>query len=445
MIAAVLECCAGIDVAKKTLNVCLMKGPADGEPDIELRKFGTFNSDLARLRDWLAGAGCTHVVMESTGSYWKPVYEVLEEKLAVILANGEDVKGRRGQKTDWKDCQLLAHLLRHGMVEASFIPPRPVRDLRDLTRRRRRLVSHALSERNRVAKVLEEANVKLGSVLSNLFGVSGQLMLEKLLSGEPDVVAIADLAQKSARGKIPLIIEALRGHRMSDHHRRLIQYSLEHLAFLEAQIGEIDAEVLRRVEAAGYQQAFELLQSVPGVQQIAAAAILAETGPDMQVFPTPGNLSSWAGVSPGNRISAGKNKNGHTCRGNRWFRTTLVECAWAASLKKGCFLKDRFWKLAPKGRKLALVAIAHTLAILVWKTLATRVPYREAEEEQMDERKRQRLIRHYARRLGRLGVNVSGLRPAPSRSYRTSTGTLVLSANRKPPNKPTGAQLTRNQ
>lgn len=440
MIPAVLECCAGIDVAKKMVNVCLMKGPAAEEPEMEFRLFGTFNADLVKLREWLVAEGCTHVAMESTGSYWVPVYAVLEEVLKVMLANGEDVKGRRGHKTDWKDCQLLAHLLRHAMIQPSFIPPRPIRDLRDLTRRRRRLVGDAASERNRVAKVLEQANVKLGSVLSDLFGVSGQLMLEKLLAGESDLEAIAGLAQRKARSKIPEIVQALEGHRLRDHHRRLIHYSLQHLAFLEQQIAEIDAEVLRLIEEAGYQPAFELMQSIPGVRPITAAAILAETGTDMNVFATPAHLSSWAGVCPGNRTSAGKNKSSHICRGNRWLRTTLVECAWAASVKKGSFLKDRYWKLAVKGRKKALIAVAHNLVILIWKTLATGVPYREPGEPNLDERKRQRLIRHYVRRLGRLGVTVYSLRTEPGRYNRNSAGTITLAQNQKMQNKPTIAQ-----
>jgi transposase len=223
----VVERCAGIDLAKKALNVCLMTGAADQEPEVELRLFGSFNGELNKLREWLIETECTHVVMESTGSYWKPVYAALEGSgIEVILANGEDVKARRGHKTDWKDCQFLANLLRHGMIRASFIPPRAIRDLRDLTRRRRQLIGDATSERNRVQKVLEEANIKLSSVLSDIFGVSGQLMLEKLLDGEPDPEAIANLAQRRARMKIPEILQSLDGNRLRDHHRRMLRLSL---------------------------------------------------------------------------------------------------------------------------------------------------------------------------------------------------------------------------
>jgi len=428
---AVLERCAGIDVGKKALNVCVMKGAADQEPKGELRLFGTFNAELDKLRQWLIETGCTHAVMESTGSYWKPVYAALEDSgIKVILANGEDVKARRGHKTDWADCQFLANLLRHGMIRASFIPPRAIRDLRDLTRRRRQLIGAATSERNRVQKVLEEANIKLSSVLSDIFGVSGQLMLEKLLEGEIDPEAIAQLAQRKARARIAEIQQSLEGHRMRDHHRRLLRFSLEHLAFLEQQIQAIDGAVLALIEES-YQPALELLQSIPGVQGITAAALLAETGADMSVFPTEGNLSSWAGVCPGNRISAGKNRSGAIPRGNKWARTTLVECAWAAAAKKDCHLKERFRRLCVKGRKTALIAVAHDLAVIVHQTLKTGTPYREPDQPAPDERKRQRLIRHYVRRLGKLGIAVSSLSPEPAKPYRSSAGTRTQHVHRK--------------
>jgi transposase len=430
---AVVERCAGIDVAKAILNVCVLTGAADSEPKVELRKFGTYNAELDKLLKWLLETGCTQAVMESTGSYWKPVYAALEGNgINVMLANGEDVKARRGHKTDWNDCQFLANLLRHGMIRASFIPPQAIRDLRDLTRRRRQLIGDAVSERNRVQKVLEEANVKLGSVLSDIFGVSGQMMLEKLLEGEPDLEAIANLAQRKARMKIPEILRALEGHRLRDHHRRMLRLSLEHLAFLEQQISTIDAEVLQLIKREGYQTSFDLLQSIPGVQEISAAALLAETGADMSVFPCEGQLSSWIGVCPGNRISAGKNRSAAISRGNRWARTTLVECAWAAAARKDCHLKERFRRLSVKGRKPALIAIAHSLAIFIHRTLAAGTPYRECNQPAPDERQRQRLIRHYVRRLGKLGVAVHSLRPESATHYVSSAGTRTHHVHHKP-------------
>jgi len=409
MIPAVIERCAGIDVGKTFLTVCLLIGPANGEPNVEMRKFGTFHGELEELRRWLADQHCTHAAMESTGSYWKPVFNVLETSVTVILANSQDVKGRKGHKTDWNDCRWLAHLLRHGLVRASFIPPRPVRELRDLTRRRKQILNSATGERNRVQKVLEQANVKIGSVLADVFGVSGQLILEALLEGKASVEQMAELAQRKARCKIPELIRALEGHRLDDHHRMLIRLSLKHLAFLEQQLQEIDAGILARVQGPEFRQAFQLLEAIPGIQQTAAACILAEIGPSMEAFPSEAHLSSWAGVCPGNNCTGGKSKPAKIPRGNRWLRTILVECAWAASKKKDCFLKERYWRLAAGGKKRALVAIAHAILVLIYRSLSTGQVYQERAPVQVDERKRQKLIRHHIRRLGRLGVSVSSM------------------------------------
>ncbi|HEY1576574.1 MAG TPA: IS110 family transposase [Terracidiphilus sp.] len=425
MIPAVIERCAGIDVGKTFLTVCLLTGPADGEPKAETRKFGTFHADLQALCRWLTEERCTRVVMESTGSYWKPVFSVLEDSVDVALANGQDVKGRKGHKTDWNDCRWLAHLLRHGLIRASFIPPKPVRELRDLTRRRKQILSNAVSERNRVQKVLEEANVKIGSVLTDVFGVSGQLILEALLAGKATLEEIADLARHTARRKIPEIIQSLEGNRLDGHYRMLIRLSLEHLAFLEQQLQQIDAEILLRAERPEFRQAFQLLQTVPGIKQDGAASILAEIGPNMAQFPSEAHLSSWAGVCPGNNCTGGKAKPARIPRGNRWLRTTLVECAWAASKTKDCFLRDRFWRLAARGKKRALVAIAHTVLVLIYRSLSTGQPYQERGAVEVNERKRKRLIQHHVRRLGRLGIAVSSLRLAgpDDPGYVTATPT----------------------
>src|SRR4029077_5141800 len=267
-----------------------MVGPLEGEPRVEIRKFGTFRAELEGLRDWLKQQAITHVVMESTGSYWKPVFNVLEDAGKVYLANPQEGKNRKGHKTDNKDGWWLAHLLRHAMIHPSFIPPRAIRELRDLTRRRKRLLGAGTSERNRVQKVLEDANVKLGNVLADVFGVSGQLMLEALLKGKAEPAQIAQLAKGRAQRKIPEIIQALERHQMSDHHRQMIGYSIKHLKFVEEQIGELDLAIANKIKMAGLQPQWELLQTLPGVQERSAATILAETGGEMEQFPSARDL-----------------------------------------------------------------------------------------------------------------------------------------------------------
>ena len=406
MITAVIERCAGIDIGKKNLSVCLMVGASDEDPQTEVRTYGTTNADLERLRQWLVAERCTHAVLESTGNYWKPIFNVLEDSLTVVLANPEDVKGRKGHKTDAKDAWWLAHLLRHAMIRPSFIPPRAVRELRDLTRRRRQLLHDATSERNRIEKVLEDANIKLSSVLSDLFGVSGQLMLDALLQGKASPGEIAQLAQRQAKRRIPELTAALEGHRMSDHHRRMIQSSLKHLVFLEQELFDLDEQILQHVALTGLQPAVQLLQTLPGVQQASAVSIVAEIGPDMSPFPSAAHLSSWAGLCPGNRRSAGKDKGGRTTRGNRWLRATLTQCAWAASAKQDCHLKGKFWRLASEGKKRAVIAVAHALLVIAYQVLKQGRPYQENGKPDIEERQKRRLIRHHVRCLGRLGVNV---------------------------------------
>jgi len=415
MIAAEIENCAGIDVGKRWLAVCTLVGPVNAEPRKELRRFGTNVADLEGLRDWLVQEGITHAVMESTGSYWKPVFNILEGALTVYLVNPHQVKARRGHKTDNKDGYWQAHLLRHAMILPSFIPKRGIRELRDLTRRRKKLLGTASSEKNRVQKVLEDANVKLGNVLSDLFGVSGQLMLDALLRGKAQPQEIAQCAKRSARRKIPELIAALEQHGMSDHHRRVIRLSVDHMAFLEKQITELDEAIMAKIEEEDLVRQWELLQSVPGISPTSAATILAETGADMQQFGDEQHISSWAGVCPGNNRSAGKSKSSHTNKGNPWLRSALTECAQGAVRKKNCFLKDKFWRIATKHggkRGPAVIAVAHTLLRFVFQVLATGQPYREQGASPLTPQQQERMIRHHIRRLGKLGVAVR-VGPAP--------------------------------
>lgn len=258
------------------------------------------------------------------------------------LANPMHVKNLRGHKTDVADSVWLAHLLRHGMVRASFIPPEDIRHLRDLTLRRNRLIGAGASEKNRIAKVLEDVNVKLSSVLNSLFSVSGQAMLERMLEGEFEPVELAEFAKARARLKKAEIEESLAGHRFGDHHRFLIRQSLDHTEFVEKQIGALDVEILKHLES--YRELYELLQSIPGIKAETAAVVLAELGPDMNVFPTAGHAASWAGLCPGNNRSAGKQRSGRTTGGNRWLKAALVECSWSAGRAKGSLFANRFHK-----------------------------------------------------------------------------------------------------
>ena len=405
MIAAVIERCAGIDVGRKNIDVCLMVGAAQDEPTQQIRRFSTLNEDLERMRQWLKENQCTHVAMESTGSYWRPVYNILDDgEVAVVLANSQHVKNLRGHKTDRNDARWLAHLLRHGMIRPSFIPDRETRELRDLTRRRKQMVGCAADERNRVQRVLQEANVQLGTVLSDVFGESGLNMLDALMNPEATPEQIADLAVRQARKKIPVLRKALEGHRMTDHHRKLIRHSMEHLAFLEEAIAELDKEISEHIKAhAALCQASELAQSVNGIKQTAAAAIIAETGPDMTQFPSGGKLSSWVGTCPGNNITGGKRKSAPARKGNPWARRVLVECAWSATRKKDSVAQQYYEHLKHRHKhKPALVATAHLLTLQLYEALATGKPYTENIQTEPTTSQVQRLVRHHSRRLKKL-------------------------------------------
>jgi transposase len=419
MIPAVIEQCAGIDVGRKFVDVCIMVGDASAVPTEQQRRFLTLNENLEELREWLHENGVTHVVMESTGSYWRPIHNVLDDgRLEILLANSQHVKNLRGHKTDRNDARWLAHLLRHGMIRPSFIPDRETRQLRDLTRRRKQMVCCAADERNRVQRVLQEANVQLGAVLSDVFGQSGLNMLDALMKPDATPEQIAELAVRQARKKIPELRKALEGHRMTDHHRKLIRHSMEHLAFLEEEIAELDGEIAEHVAAhTALREASELAQSVPGIQQTAAAAIIAETGPDMKQFPGASKLASWLGTCPGNNITGGKRKSGHTRKGNPWARRVLVECAWSATRKKNSEPQRYYERLKPRLKhKPALIATAHLLTLKLYDALASGRPYAEDAEPQLTVTKAQRLVRHHTHRLKKLNRWLAGHRQrcAPS-------------------------------
>lgn len=413
MIPAVIERCAGIDVGRKFIDVCVMVGDAHAVPTEVTRRFSTLNEDLEGLREWLQEQKITHVVMESTGSYWRPIHNVLDDgQTEILLANPQHVKNLRGHKTDRNDARWLAHLLRHGMIRPSFVPARDVRELRDLTRRRKQMVGCAAEERNRVQRILQEANVQLGVVLSDLFGESGLSMLDALMNPNATPEQIADLALKQARKKIPVLRKALEGHRMRDHHRKLVRHAMEHLAFLEEEIADLDKEIAGHVQAhEELKVASELAQSIPGIGETAAASIIAETGGDMSQFPDSGKLASWIGTCPGNNITGGKRKSGQTRKGNRWARQTLVECAWSATRKKNSEPQRCYERLRARLKhKPALMATAHLLTVKLYEALARGKPYEQDAQPELTDAKRQRLIRHHSRRLKHLHHWLAGHR-----------------------------------
>jgi transposase len=406
MLEVKVERCAGIDVHKRFLMVCVMIGLAHQKPASEVRRFGTSVPELERLKAWLLEKGCTEAVMESTGSYWKPVFNILEGSLKVILANAEKVKALRGKKTDPNDARWLASLARHGLVQPSFIPPPDIRELRDLTRRRRTLMREGASERNRVQKTLEDANVKIGNVLTDIFGMSGQAMLEALLENKMNAEQMADLAQGRLRPKIPQIVEVLKGHLMRDHHRLLLRQILKHMAFIEDMISELDKEIWEKLRP--YEKQVELACSVPGIGRDAAASILAETGTDMSEdgpFASCHHLASWSGICPGNNESGGKRKSGRTRKANRWLRATLAQTSWAGAAKKGSAYRDRFQRIKlRRGPQRAATAVAHSQLIDLYWALRNGVPYQQ-QVRQMEQQRRDSMIRHHLNRLSELGYN----------------------------------------
>jgi transposase len=398
-------CCCGLDVHAKTVVACMIK---HGKK--QTRTFSTMTDDLLVLSDWLVSEGCTHVAIESTGVYWRPVFNILEGVLEVILVNARHVKGLPGRKTDVKDCEWLADLLRHGLLKASFIPPAHIRELRELVRYRQSLVKEQTAVANRIQKLIESGNIKLGQVVSDVLGVSGRAMLRALAAGETSAREMAQLARPNLKVKPPELSRSLEG-RLTTTQRWVLGELLGRYQELEAALDRVNRQIREQVAVSPdpfVAEAVQLLDTIPGVGEQVAETIIAEIGVDMSRFPTSGHLASWAGMCPGNNESAGKRKSGKTNKGSPYLRAALVQAAWAASHTKGTFLSAQFRRLVRRmGKKKALVAVGHTILIIVYQVLSRRVSYRDLGGDYFDRRnvevQRQRLIR----RLESLGLRVS--------------------------------------
>jgi transposase len=395
--------CCGIDGHPTQLTACLRRVSAPGQITTELREYGTTYNELVTFREWLIEQDCPIVVLESTGVYWRPIYHVLAEVVEVVLANARDVRQRPGKKTDKADATWLAELLAHGLIEPSFIPPPELRALRDLTRTRVALIQTRTQAKSRVHKVLEDTNVKVAHVVSDLFGKSGRLMLGALIAGERNPQTLAALALGKLREKIPQLELALAGQ-FTEHHARLIAGTLELIDLLDRQIADLDEQIGTLAESLAPR--LEQLDSIPGVNTTAARDILAEIGTDMSRFGSATRLTAWAGMAPGNNESAGKRRRGRSRKGNRYLRRILVQCAWAAR-KTSTFLGRTFRRLERQiGKKKAAVAVGRKILVLIYHLLSEGTFYEEARYERLQPHEEERQRKRAMRVLEQLGYTV---------------------------------------
>jgi len=397
--------CCGLDVHKRSIQACIRRLGPDGRIHQETRSFGTMTRDILEMADWLAVAGVTHVTMESTGVYWKPIYNLLEGRFTLLLVNARHVNHVPGRKTDVKDCQWLAQLLQCGLLKGSFIPPRPQRELRELTRHRTQLVAEKTRAANRIQKVLEDANIKLASVASDILGASGRDMLRALIAGEQDPAKLADLARRQLRSKIPQLGLALEGQ-VTEHHRFVLGELLDHLEYLESQIERFT----RRIEEVShpFASAIDLVTQVTGLEQRAGQNVVAEIGATMEPFPSEHHLASWSGVCPGSNENGGKRKSGKTPKGNRWLRSALVQAAWSAVRKKDSYFQAQYRRLAARrGKKRAILAVAHSLLVVIYHILKTGSTYKNLGDDYFDKLNKNRLLPYLVRRIKDLGYQVT--------------------------------------
>ncbi|MEX1171693.1 MAG: IS110 family transposase [Chloroflexota bacterium] len=402
----IYERCAGLDIGKNEVAVCVRTPGETGRRRQEIRTYPTFTTHLKALADWLAHEQVSQVVMEATGQYWKPVWYVLEERgFELMLVNARHVRILPGRKTDVADAAWLAELLEHGLLRGGFVPPAAIRELRDLTRYRKRLVQAHTSESQRIEKTLEDAGIRLGSVASHVLGVSGRAILRALIAGELDPQVLAALARGRLRAKTPHLREALEG-RFTAHHALLVRLALDHLGQLERSIAELDAEVDRLMGPLS--EARDHLDTIPGVGKRAAECLIAEIGVDMSVLPSADHLASWAGVCPGNNVTGGKRRSEKTRKGDVWLADVLTECACAAARTRNTYLAAQFRRLARRiGKKKAAIAVGHSMLVIAWHLLARDGDYEDLGGDYFARRDTDRARQRAVAQLQALGYQVT--------------------------------------
>lgn len=397
--------CCGLDVHQKSVTACVLSLTPTGQRQKELRTFDTMTDGLLALSDWLVSAGCTHVAMESTGVYWKPIFNLLEGTFHLLVVNAQHIKAVPGRKSDVRDAEWIADLLQHGLVRGSYIPDRAQRELRELTRYRTALVREQAREFNRLAKVLEGANIKLASVVSTMTGQSVRAMLEALVAGTTDPAVMADLAKGRLRSKRAELERALAG-RLRPHQQFMLAEQMVHVDCLEEAIARLSVEIKSRLQPVEVE--LERLDTIPGVARNTAEVVAAELGLDMTRFPTDRHCASWSGLCPGEDESAGKRRSGKTRKGSPALRSALVQAAHAAARSKNTYLSAQYHRLAARrGKKRAAVAVAHTILTIIYHMVRTRRSYQELGGNFFDERDRERIARRQVARLRRLGYEVT--------------------------------------
>jgi transposase len=397
------ERCGGLDVHKEQVTAC-RRVATGGRVSQEVRSFSTTTSGLLGLAEWLAEVECTHVAMEATGVYWKPVWHILEGQFELVLANAQHVRNVPGRKSDVNDAMWLADLLAHGLIRGSFVPPAPVQEMRDLTRTRKQIVREIAQHTQRIQKTLEDANIKLDSVISSVLGTSGRAFLAAIIAGETDPKKLAALAHPRLQAGRSRLVEALRG-RVTAHHRFMLKLHLEQIDSLEKAVRELEARMGDAL--APFRGQVEHLKTIPGVSDTVAQVIAAEVGLDMSRFPTAGHLISWAGLCPRMDESAGKRRSTRVRKGAPWLKTTLVTAAWAAARKKTGYLRTQFLRIkSRRGAKKAIMAVAASMLTAVYHMLRNGMPYRDLGADHLDQRDRHHVANRLIKRLGAMGYSV---------------------------------------